>query len=317
MRTTSCTTLTQLNNETADIQLRTIDSQRFPMPQPIELARLGVMAWSSVRLSFEELAELRRQPDSRFPVEVSPLFLKHSDEQTIASLAAVQLAKTQFDLTTIDFDRWGIITAPRFFGRTAMAATMHRFQIDGPWGASVQVVPHRSQHSVSSTISLAIKSHGPCIGVGGGLNSEADALLASATLLYADKLPGVWMVFSGWDPELAIDATGKPMTESSCLAIAFALVADTAKTLPGTICIRHAQKPADSSTSSEIPFLLSCSTALNSFSLIKAKHMRLFGLIQGRLAWNLDLRRTKTFATSITKDTLPINPAFATELAKA
>jgi hypothetical protein len=48
--------------------------------------------------------------------------------------------------------------------------------------------------------------------------------VAGSVLLEGNQLPGVWMVISGWDPELIPDREGKPTTQSVCRAVALALV---------------------------------------------------------------------------------------------
>lgn len=109
-------------------------------------------------------------------------------------------------------------------GRTALAAGMHRYEVDGPWGTSVQAVPHRSQHSVASTLSLAFGVQGPCIGVGSGHGCDTEILLASLAMLNRRQSHGTWLVMSGFEPELEIDHAGKPVSNSSCVAVALALV---------------------------------------------------------------------------------------------
>jgi hypothetical protein len=183
----------------------------------------GVVAWSCVRYSLDEIERIRKKPSSDFPAVVTPAFFKHSDEQTIASVGAIVRAIHDFEMPIDGFQSWSIAAAPRFMGRTALAAGMHRYEVDGPWGTSVQAVPHRSQHSVASTLSLMLGTHGPCIGAGSGHGSDTEVLLTAVSLLDDEHSEGTWLVMSGFDPELEIDRAGKPIADTSCVAVALAL----------------------------------------------------------------------------------------------
>src|SRR5437764_3439991 len=110
-------------------------------------------------------------------------------------------------------------------GRAAMAQALQRFAAEGAWGISPHLIPHRSLHSLSGTVSQALKIHGPNFGVGGGPNGAAEALQAAAALLAGDRLPGVWVVLTGWEPEPVIDRAGRVLNESFCHGAALALVA--------------------------------------------------------------------------------------------
>src|SRR5438067_465552 len=83
-------------------------------------------------------------------------------------------------------------------------------------GLSPHFIPHRSQHAISGTISQALKIHGPNFGAGGGPGAAAEALLAGAVLLEGSRLPGVWVVLTGWDPEYVPDPEGRPTCETTC-----------------------------------------------------------------------------------------------------
>ena len=99
-----------------------------------------------------------------------------------------------------------------------------RYSVDGPWGVSVQVIPHRTAHSVSGTISLGLGMHGPCIGVNGGMNGENTGLLALPCLMQERQWNGIWLVCSNWSPEVTVDQKGQSISDSACLATALALV---------------------------------------------------------------------------------------------
>lgn len=202
------------------------DSAAVSRPTGETELRYSIAAWSCVRYSLAEIERLRKKPPADYPAVVTPAFLKHSDEQTIASVGALVTAMRDLDRPLDEYKAWSIVAAPRFMGRTALASGMHRYEVDGPWGTSVQTIPHRSQHSVSSTLSLVLGAKGPCIGAGCGLGGDIETLLAAVTLLSSNNTPGAWVVMSGFHPELAIDRTGAPTTDSMCSAVALALVKD-------------------------------------------------------------------------------------------
>ncbi len=185
--------------------------------------RCELAAWTVVRLGLAELAELRQQPEIRFPERITSQFLKNSDDQTVASLAGIFETIQMLGQPVSAFREWGVVSASRFVGRGAFAATLHKYGKNGPCGVSVQVVPNNLLHSVSSTISLALQCQGPCLGAGGGVNGEVDALLAATSLLADPQRPGVWVTWSYWDPELLIDESGAPTSAAHCVVGALAL----------------------------------------------------------------------------------------------
>jgi hypothetical protein len=184
-------------------------------------------AHAAVRLSLDALPELRKQP-GRVPGEaLPPAFLKHADDQTVAGLVAVFRAIEQHSpqrLTDGTFREWGAVAGPRFLGRQAMAGALQRFLAEGAWGVSPHMIPHRSLHSISGTVSQALKAHGPNFGAGGGPGGEAEVLLAAVTLLHGKRLPGVWVVLTRLDPELPPAPAGGPAPGSFCEGLALALV---------------------------------------------------------------------------------------------
>jgi hypothetical protein len=171
----------------------------------------------------ESLPELRKQPGSLHGEPLPASFLKHADEQTVVGLAAVYRAIQDSGLQTTCFRDWGVLAAPRFLGRPAMAAALQRFQAEGAWGVSPHLIPHRSLHSISGSVSQALKIHGPNFGVGGGPGAAAEALIAAVSLLEGKKMPGVWVVLSCLDPEQAPDETGRPTAGTRCVGLALAL----------------------------------------------------------------------------------------------
>ena len=111
-----------------------------------------------------------------------------------------------------------MVAASRYLGRASLAAALRSFAAEGVWGTSPHLIPHFALHSPSGTISLALGLHGPNLGVGGGLHAAAEGFLAALTWLTAGVVPGVWLVLSGWSPELVPDgggATSSPTPEAS------------------------------------------------------------------------------------------------------
>jgi hypothetical protein len=186
--------------------------------------KLSIIAGGTARLTFPELAKRRKELMDDLPKSLSLQFLRHSDEQTLTSLLAISEAIRSANMARNDFHDWAIVSSSRNLGRSAFAAAVDKYRDEGPWGVSVHVIPHCTAHSVAGTISLALESHGPCIGA--GLENDSDALLAAACILQRPNWFGAWVVFSAWSPELAIDATGRPNSESMCLAAAIAVTKD-------------------------------------------------------------------------------------------
>jgi hypothetical protein len=184
-----------------------------------------VAAYGCVQATPDQFPALRQKPGPGIGQSLPNNFLKHADEQTVAALAAVLQAIEQFMMSETCFDGWGVVAAPFFLGRATLVQALQRYAAEGAWGLSPHFIPHRSQHAISGTISQALKIHGPNFGTGGGPGAAAEALLAGAVLLEGSRLPGVWVVLSGWDPEYVPDPEGRPTCETTCQAVALALVA--------------------------------------------------------------------------------------------
>lgn len=112
-----------------------------------------VLAYNAARFNCDEIQALRKQ-SSALPGDVGNSVLRHSDEQTLAALAAVQGVLDAATNLTNDFSGWGVVCSSRYLGRSAFAQSLTKFAIDGPWNVSVQVVPNRSLHSPASMIGL-------------------------------------------------------------------------------------------------------------------------------------------------------------------
>jgi hypothetical protein len=192
-----------------------------PCFAPLELS---IVAGGTARLTSPELAKCRKELMENLPKPLSPQFLRHSDEQTLTSLLAISEAIRSANMTSSVFQDWAIVSSSRNLGRSAFAAVVDKYRDEGPWGVSVHVIPHCTAHSVAGTISLALESHGPCIGA--GLQDDSDALLAAACILQRPNWFGAWVVFSTWSSDLAIETKVRTNSESTCLAAAIAVTKD-------------------------------------------------------------------------------------------
>jgi hypothetical protein len=116
-------------------------------------------------------------------------------------MAAVLNAIQRSHLAAMDFTNWGVLAAPRYLGRLTTIQALQRFAAEGAWGISPHLIPHRTLHALSGTISQALHIHGPNLGVGGGPDAAREVMLVAAAFLGAENLPGVWVVMTGWYPE--------------------------------------------------------------------------------------------------------------------
>jgi hypothetical protein len=104
-----------------------------------------------------------------------------------------------------------------------MIVSLQRFLAEGAWGVSPQMIPHRSLHSPSGTVSHALRIHGPNFGVGGGPEGAVEVLLAAAAMLERGQLPGLWLMWTAQEPEGEMDEAGHGDPNTICRALAVAL----------------------------------------------------------------------------------------------
>jgi hypothetical protein len=203
----------------------------LPAPPAGATVTCAVVAHAYLRVPTAAVASLRKplHPCTGEPLPVS--LLKNADDQTVAAIAAVSEAIRGHSLAGRDFTDWGVVGAPRFLGRAAMGHVLHRFRQEGAWGISPHLIPHRSLHAVSGTLSLALKIHGPNFGVGGGPLAESEGLAVATALVGGGDLPGVWAVLTGYDPEVIPPDPAAKAPEGlagyvpPCIAVALALTA--------------------------------------------------------------------------------------------
>jgi hypothetical protein len=193
----------------------------------LPVVRCVLAAHAGLVVSDEALATLRKNPGS-LPAPLPAPFLKQADEQTVVGLAALCRAAQDHGLDLNRQADWGVIAAPELVGRTGMVAALQAFAKEGAWGISPHLIPHRSLHSLSGTVSQALGLHGPNYGVGGGPGAAAEALLAAAALLADGQLPGLWLILTG-------EVETRNETNFTWQAAALALVpgAETTGELPG------------------------------------------------------------------------------------
>jgi hypothetical protein len=171
-------------------------SHDLPAPPSCRDVWCAVAAHGQVRLTADLLPAARQKPG---PLPGPPLpasFLKQSDEQTVVGLLAVYRALHDFQLDAAALADWGVLAAPQLLGRRAIISALKCYANEGAWGISPHLIPHRSLHAVSGTISQALGWHGPNLGVGGGPGAEAEALLLAASLLAGGRPPGLWVVLT-------------------------------------------------------------------------------------------------------------------------
>jgi hypothetical protein len=155
-----------------------------------------------------EVAGLRRTVGVPGGPPLAPSFLKAAEDQTVVALVALARAARVLGQSSEAYREWGVVAAPRSLGRLGAAEAIHKYEQGGAWKVSPLIVPHRSPHSVSGTISLAYRIEGPNFGVGSHAGAVVEGFLATLTLLDEGRLPGVWLVLSEADPEPVPDDAG-------------------------------------------------------------------------------------------------------------
>ena len=197
-------------------------SHHLPSAPPrAVLCDVAAQAW--VRVPVEAVPELRRKPGPWCDPPLPLSALKQADEQTVAAISAVYHALHLHGLDAAGFRDWGVVAAPYYMGRPAMAAAVLRYQSEGAWGASPHLPAHRSLHSPSGTISQLFKFRGPNFGLCGGPGCATEVLAAAAALLDRKRVPGVWVVLTAFAPDLPPDRIGALPPGTHCAALALAL----------------------------------------------------------------------------------------------
>jgi hypothetical protein len=204
-----------------------------PLAAPPRAVACDVAAHAWVRVPLEALPELRRTPGPGCDAPLPIAALQQADEQTVAAISAVYHAVHHFGLNVASFRDWGVLAAPYYMGRPALAAALQRYQVEGAWGASPHLTAHRSLHSPSGTISQIFKIHGPNFGVCGGPGCATELLAAAGAMIDARRVPGAWIVLTAFDPDVAPDRVGALAPGTHCAALALALTPPRPSTASG------------------------------------------------------------------------------------
>jgi hypothetical protein len=183
-----------------------------------------VAAWSGFHAAVEQL-EPFRCAGTVAGRAVAPTFLRHADEQTVAAVAALNQTMASGLLRDVDFRTWGVLGCIQCPGRAVAAWNFERFKTEGAWGVSPHIIPHRCLHSLSGTLSLALKCEGPNFGIG-----EPETLLPLALAWLAQgRVPGIWVALTAVDPERPPNPEVPTATPGTVVhALTLALVRETA-----------------------------------------------------------------------------------------
>jgi hypothetical protein len=148
------------------------------------------------------VAALRKSPGDLGGAALPSSLLRHADEQTVVGLAAVLRAIREHGLDPGAFGTWGVAAAPQYLGRTSFfRASFAQFLAEGAWGVSPHLISNLSLHSPSGAVSVALKAQGPNLGAGGGPGGELSALVLAAIMIDGGRIPGAWVVLTGWEPD--------------------------------------------------------------------------------------------------------------------
>jgi hypothetical protein len=195
------------------------------MEVPVGKDECAIVGIGVAQATLEEIARLRKDPGPGRPATLEFQVLKHADEHTVLALSAMLKGLAGFP-PEAHFRDWGVVAAPRWPGRLAIAGSLEKYHSDGARGVSPLLIPNLCLHSLSGTVSLAFRMRGPNFGVGGGLASVPDGLLAGLNVQLEHRPPGTWVLFTEWDLEPGqIGAQQTP--RASALALALGPVAET------------------------------------------------------------------------------------------
>ena len=212
---------------------------RSPCDTPVATTPLLVVrGQATLSLPRQGVDDLRDQPPRE--VALPPRFLRHADEQTVVGVHAVALALAGAVGGDDDRQGWAVVAAPRRAGRPAAARTLAGWHAGGHAAVSPHVVPQCSLHAMASAVSVALGCHGTHLGVGGGPEAVAEALLAIPWL--ASAHPTVILVATGWDHEPEIDGDGAGGAGMVVRAIAV-LVAPSAAACGPTLSLALDRQP--------------------------------------------------------------------------
>src|SRR5437879_4810607 len=117
--------------------------QHSTAPSAGKDVRCDVAAFGSVQFTLDMFAALRQRPGPGVGQSLPNNFLKHADELTVASLAAVLEAIERFGMGSLgNFSNWGVVAAPAFLGRATLINALQRYADDVAWGISPHFLAH-------------------------------------------------------------------------------------------------------------------------------------------------------------------------------
>lgn len=215
--------------------------------------RITTHAMVKARLS--DMPTLRNRPAPEGVPPLPPRFLRHADEHTVVGMHAVLTALSEVPNPDRlpPLDRHAVIAAPCQAGRIATAQALAGLDTSGPSAIKPHIVPQCSMHSVAGAVSVALGTHGPHLGVGGGPDALSEGFLVVISLLASRGDPqceAAWLIATEWDVEPRLDSSGVPTDDPSCRAIAMLLEptakhADVDQTGSRTITVRQShQRPS-------------------------------------------------------------------------
>ncbi len=212
--------------------------------------RITTHALVKARLS--DMGTLRNRPAPEGVPPLPPRFLRHSDEHTVIGMHAVltALAEVRAHDAIPPLARHAVIAAPCQAGRIATAQALAGLDTSGPSAIKPHIVPQCSMHSVAGAVSVALGTHGPHLGVGGGPDALSEGFLVVTSLLASGGDPqceAAWLIATEWDVEPALDSKGIPTDDPSCRAIAMLLepatkIADGDQTGSLTVAVRRSRQ---------------------------------------------------------------------------
>jgi hypothetical protein len=187
-------------------------------------ANCAVASHALVEAPLSTIAALRDQPPPAGAPSLPSRFLRHCDEQTVVGMRAVLEAIARHPEPRPAFDRYGVIGSSCAAGRISAAQTLAQLKTGGAVVVSPHIVPQCSLHAPASAVSVALGMHGPTIGSSGGPHALSEGLFTAFSLLQNAACAGIWLVVTEWDEEPRLDASGKPLDDPLCRALAIALV---------------------------------------------------------------------------------------------
>lgn len=171
------------------------------------------MAFKVIEVPLAAVAELRAGPDPEGSPPLPKRFLRHTDEQSVVAVRAVQ--ECMAAIADIDCRTHGVIAAPCQTGRIASSRTLSQYAEGGGVTVSPQIVPQASLHAMAASVSVGLGMHGPSLGVGGGVTAFSEALLTLAALADTPGVDGWWLVTTQFLGEPHLDADGLPQASAS------------------------------------------------------------------------------------------------------